>query len=154
MTVSAPMKWDDLQDDLGAVLLTLISVSPQSQLCNSIAQAMSCCPHHAGDMQLGPEATTTTLPIPRSLSCMPRHPGKLPQGGLSAPMLGTPLPRAFQPCAATRMCGQVKLTPLCPVFPAPTLSCRVCHFSVGPSNKKLSHPEVSVDLFPPIQLCY
>lgn len=38
-------------------------------------------------------------------------------------MLGTPVPRAFHPCAATQMCVQVKLEPLCPVFPAPTLSC-------------------------------
>lgn len=57
-------------------------LSHQSQLCNNTAQAMSCCPYHTGDKQLGPEATST-LPIPHSLRCMPRHPGKLPQGGLS-----------------------------------------------------------------------
>lgn len=62
----------------------LTQVSCQSQLCNSTAQAMSCCPPHSGDTRLGPEASSTTFSSHRS--------GRLVQRGLSATTMGTPIP--------------------------------------------------------------
>lgn len=53
-------------------------------------------------------------------------------------MLGTPVPRAFYLCAATEMCVQVKLEPLCPVFTAPTLSCpEFATFLLGEATRNL-----------------
>lgn len=88
----------------------LTQVSCQSQLCNSTAQAMSCCPPHSGDTRLGPEASSTTLSTPRSLSCLPRQPS-LREAGTKRPFCyhhGNADPVSSERAAA-QMCMQVRL---------------------------------------------
>lgn len=96
-------------------------MSHQSQLYNSTAQAMS-----TKDMQSGPEATSTTLPIPCFLSCLQR-PRSLMETSTKRPFCcyagNLDDKDISSEHAATQMCVQVKLPPppfsLLPSCPEP-----------------------------------